>query len=683
MTKKSCILFVILALGFVLCLTNGFADEWAEFTEAIRVAEEMKSAANDFIADRPGDIQGTPESPKVPENSVGTDATPPPAQMYWTIAEAGASAIQRSDLNGANVEDLVTTGLSLPGGIALDMAGGKMYWTDWGFPNAIYHANLDGSNVQALVTGLSNPPWGIALDAAAGKMYWTISSIGGNDGEIRCANLDGSNVQTLVTGLYWPRHITLDVAGGKMYWTIAGSGASAIQRADLNGANVEDLVTTGLSLPGGIALDMAGGKMYWTDWGFPNAIYRADLDGSNVQTLVTELDANPWGIALDAAAGKMYWTMGPFEGDHEDKIQRADLDGSNVQTLVTGLGQARYIALGIAQTGGPITSITFSPSEIADQTFTVGTDVFLDLPSATGGAAPYIYTLAPEPPAGLVFDSLNLRISGTPTTPMPVTDYTYTATDANGASAALTFTIEVIEEGIPGAPLDVNGDGQVNVIDLAIVALFYGTQVPDGLSIPADVNADGIVNILDLTAVAQGIDAQDGTNGLSLIDVEAALLAAAELDGVAEAPAGFGTLSEHLRRITYHNIAEALADAEHLGHSVHATLKELLQLLTEMAEVPETTALLPNYPNPFNPETWIPYHLAIDAEVMLTIYDARGVAVRTLTLGHQPAGVYQSKHRAAYWNGRNHIGEKVASGLYFYTLTAGDFTATRKLLIIK
>ena len=112
-------------------------------------------------------------------------------------------------------------------------------------------------------------------------------------------------------------------------------------------------------------------------------------------------------------------------------------------------------------------------------------------------------------------------------------------------------------------------------------------------------------------------------------------------------------------------------------------LKELLQQLREMREIPETTALLPNYPNPLNPETWIPYHLATDAAVVLTIYDVRGNGVRELRLGHQPAGVYESRGRAAYWDGRNSVGEPVASGLYFYTLTAGDFTATRKLLIRK
>ena len=93
--------------------------------------------------------------------------------------------------------------------------------------------------------------------------------------------------------------------------------------------------------------------------------------------------------------------------------------------------------------------------------------------------------------------------------------------------------------------------------------------------------------------------------------------------------------------------------------------------------------LLPNYPNPFNPETWIPYQLAKPADVNIAIYAVDGQLVRTLKLGHQPIGIYESRSRAAYWDGKNELGEPVASGVYFYTLTAGDFSATRKMLIMK
>ena len=98
---------------------------------------------------------------------------------------------------------------------------------------------------------------------------------------------------------------------------------------------------------------------------------------------------------------------------------------------------------------------------------------------------------------------------------------------------------------------------------------------------------------------------------------------------------------------------------------------------------PDETLLLANYPNPFNPETWIPYHLAKSGDVAIVIYDSRGRVVRELSLGHQRGGYYTSRGRAAYWDGRNKVGERVASGLYFYTLTAGDFSATRKTVILK
>ena len=100
-------------------------------------------------------------------------------------------------------------------------------------------------------------------------------------------------------------------------------------------------------------------------------------------------------------------------------------------------------------------------------------------------------------------------------------------------------------------------------------------------------------------------------------------------------------------------------------------------------EIPAETALLHNYPNPFNPETWIPYQLAHAAEVMLTIYDTQGALVRQLDLGYQQAGYYTNKARAAHWDGRNHLGEMVGSGVYFYHLQAGDYSTLRKMVILK
>ena len=601
-----------------------------------------------------------------------TVSTAPPVHMYWT--DLTRNKIQRATLNGANVTDFLI-GLPFPLSIALDVEADHIYWTDRS-TRSIQRANLNGSNVETLVTGL-DLPLGLALDVANGKMYWTDYSTG----SIQRANLNGSNVETLVTGLSGPEGLALDVANGKMYWTDWNETTDRIQRANLNGSNVETLIPTGsgLSVPEGLALDVANGKMYWTDY-YTNSIQRANLNGSNIETLIS-VD-NPVGLALDTDAEKVYWTA-----QNPGRIQRANLNGSNVETLVTGLDRPYSIALGIPPpTSPPSPAITFTPRTIADQEFPVNTLITpLQLPVATGGTPPYTYTLSPIP-NGLNFNAATRLLTGTPTT-VGTTNATYTVTDTTGTFAALDFTIEVSEEVIGDDPLDVDGDGQVTVVDLSIVALFYGIQVPAGMHLPADVNADGTVNLSDLIAVAQRIDAaNDNLGGLSPEMVEVALAAAAEqaedIEDVAAAPMGFSTRPDVLSNGTaYLNVTNAYADAKHLA--VSDVLSAFLALLAEMGAIPETTALLPNYPNPFNPETWIPYHLATDATVVLTIYDVRGSVVRTLTFGHQPAGVYVSRGRAAYWDGRNNEGESVASGVYFYTLTAGEFNATRKLLIAK
>ncbi len=125
---------------------------------------------------------------------------------------------------------------------------------------------------------------------------------------------------------------------------------------------------------------------------------------------------------------------------------------------------------------------------------------------------------------------------------------------------------------------------------------------------------------------------------------------------------------------------------EPLRYTVTAEdVKQSLIQLPELVayEIPAEPQLLANYPNPFNPETWIPYRLAEDAFVTLTIYDGAGQAVRTIEVGHQTAAVYENRSKAIYWNGRNDVGEGVASGVYFYHLSAGDYSATRKMVILK
>ena len=206
---------------------------------------------------------------------------------------------------------------------------------------------------------------------------------------------------------------------------------------------------------------------------------------------------------------------------------------------------------------------------------------------------------------------------------------------------------------------DVNRDGEVDILDLILVAQDIGKT--SGAHLRTDVNGDGRRNIQDLVLVASHLG---------------------ELSGPAAAPLLNQILTQNRISSTVLQAWIAQAQAENDGsYAFQKGIVNLQKLLTALA--PEETALLPNYPNPFNPETWIPYQLAESADVTLTLHAVNGVLVRRLALGYQPAGIYQTRTRAAYWDGKNALGEPVASGVYFYTLTAGDFNATRKMLIMK
>ena len=253
---------------------------------------------------------------------------------------------------------------------------------------------------------------------------------------------------------------------------------------------------------------------------------------------------------------------------------------------------------------------------------------------------------------------------------------TITRTDTNGrAQSTLTLgpnlgtnTVQVSATGIevpvtfhavsdteaPSITADVNNDGSVNVLDLILITSNLDTK---GTNLAADVNGDGIVNILDL------------------------VLAAGMFDGVAAAPPAQPQVPETLTALEVQGWltdARALEVKDPIMKRGFLVLEQLLASLT-----PKETELLPNYPNPFNPETWIPYRLAEDAVVTLTIYDTAGQVVRTLEVGHRIASAYENRSKAIHWDGRNEVGERVASGVYFYTLAAGEYSATRRMLIIK
>ena len=226
-----------------------------------------------------------------------------------------------------------------------------------------------------------------------------------------------------------------------------------------------------------------------------------------------------------------------------------------------------------------------------------------------------------------------------------------------GFESNAVYTASITVEDKPTVPMwDVNGDRQTNILDLVLVAQQLGRTASANSQV--DVNGDGTVDILDLVIVAQHLGESTGAAAPSFLVRDSGLDPEMIQGWIASAYA--------------ENDGSVLFQ---LG------IANLQRLLTSL--LPKETVLLANYPNPFNPETWIPYQLANACDVEITIYDVKGGVVRRLVLGHQSPGHYTSKERAAYWDGRNGFGERVANGIYFYQLQIDTLSLLRKMVIIK
>ncbi len=214
----------------------------------------------------------------------------------------------------------------------------------------------------------------------------------------------------------------------------------------------------------------------------------------------------------------------------------------------------------------------------------------------------------------------------------------------------------------PTVSYDINQDGTVNILDLVEAASQFGQGGPH---LSGDANCDGTVNVSDLERIGSHL----GENA-----------AAPSLNFNRSDPPISYQASSVKRQFQAIAALESLNPFSRGAHIAHNLLKAWLSHL----ELPiAETKLLPNYPNPFNPETWIPYQLSEAAHVRIRIYDVAGHMMRTLDLGTKPARSYLSRESAAYWDGRNDFGETVSSGIYWYELDTGSFSATRKMVVQK
>ena len=494
------------------------------------------------------------------------------------------------------------------------------------------------NSVQASVSDLDPVTFNTSIDpvvhvAAANRpvMYWI-------DGGMlyRLASAKAEQIAANASD------VAVDAAGGKIYWTEKTSNNTGkIHSANLDGSGAQVLKDLP-SLPYGLALDSANDKLYLTN--SRSKIRRMNIDGTQFEANFIQGLSAPMNIAV--SSGRVYWTE---EGGN---VRFANVEGTKVvRDIATGSGTLGGIAIGgnkvywteqTDETTGRVRSANLNGTGVAEviTLTTVPHGIAVDIADGK------IFWADNQGRIQRIrIDNLKLLnvVTGLMAPSALALGVANTADAPPPAATPVTKDTSVY---------DVNGDGTVDNTDAGLVANALGTT-----DAKYDVNDDGNVNFLDLLLVFDNREEAAGAP-----TVGRARLTAVQVDRIQE------------------QIDLLLATNDRSPAALY-TLTYLQNLLA--AARPEKTQLLANYPNPFNPETWIPYELATDTNVQITIYDAQGVSIRTLSLGHQSAGYYTGRDRAAYWDGRNAFGEQVASGLYFYQFETDTMSLMRKMVILK
>ena len=450
--------------------------------------------------------------------------------------------------------------------------------------------------------------------------------------------LVGASVQKFASGV--DNALNIAVGGGKVYWTEkTGDSAGTINSANLNGSNVQELASI-LAVPMGIAV--GSDKLYWTN--SRGRIQSANLDGSGITNVI------PGGLegAMDlaVAGGNAYWTQG-------GNVRFVNLTGQKqIRDISTGMDTANSLAIG----GGKV----YWTEMTGESAGTVNSA------NLNGTGATELASISAVP-SGIAVDTARSKLYWTNSRGR-IQRANLNGSGIGNVVTGLGNPGDMVSSNSITAPAatppttttaskkyDVNGDGTVDNKDVDAIIVAVAAKITDA---KYDVTGDGTVDINDVVAVSANQDT-----------------------GAAAAPALLGTQLSSVQIDRLQEQIDLLIASNDRSPDALRILTYLQQLIV-MAR-PEKTQLLANYPNPFNPETWIPYELATDTTVKITIYNTQGVVIRTLELGHQSAGYYTGRDRAAYWDGRNALGEQVASGIYFYQFETDALSSMRKMVILK
>ena len=475
--------------------------------------------------------------------------------------------------------------------------------------------------------------------------------------------LVGTTVKKFTSGVQNAQNLA--IGGNKVYWTEqTGDESGTINSANLDGSNAKELAAI-KAVPYGIAVDTDASKLYWTN--SRHRIQSANLDGSRIRNVLENLDTQGFPTDLTVDRGIVYWTMIPTHAE-SPKIGIVNPTARGVPKYIsTG---SKNIPKNLVVSGGKV----YWTEETGEwRPFTESEDAFISDGRGTINSANLNGAGAKElkeiraVPSGIAVDAARSKLywtnsrgriqsadldgSGVQT----VVDGLASPGDMvlSNSIKAPTETSTTTTAG--KSKYDINGDGSVDSTDVDALLLVVLAELTDA---KYDVNGDGAVDAKDIRAVNANLDA-----------------------GAAGAPTLLGKQFSALEVSRLQEQIELLIATDDRSPAAIKTLIYLQQLIA-LAR-PEKTQLLTNYPNPFNPETWIPYELATDTDVKITIYSSTGVVVRTLQFGYQSAGYYTDRERAAYWDGKNAQGEQVASGVYFYQLETDDMSSLRKMVILK